>query len=200
MLEVPSGTRESAVELVNSTCKSLAWHAAESVSAGISPLGPVIVRSVYLGKQVVTIVNGMRNGEGFDLKLSIPGLSIPIEAEGAKLEVLARLHVGGSAPGGPTADTLFEIQFYEPPTGDGDVDSHQKLSGTAAPEGAPPAETVGESERHDPWAPWLDLVGKQLIQNLSWVLTYVASLPAGTVEASIRLGTTLERSTSDGRR
>ncbi|MEU8607757.1 hypothetical protein AB0C29_07135 [Actinoplanes sp. NPDC048791] len=186
--EARSGVPDSAVEFINSAVKSLAWQAVESASAALSPLGPVVVRSLYIVNQIDTMIEGTRSGAGFDLKVSIPGLEFSIDELDAKLEVLARLHVGGPPSGGPTAGTLLEVQFYEPPTGRGDVGPHLQTSDTSGRFGIPPVHTDGGTLEDDRWGAWLDLVGELLIRNLSWALTYVASLPAGTVLASIKIG------------
>lgn len=184
---------DSLIEAAESTLQSLARQAADSASAAPSHFGPDLVCSLDIADQIETTLEGTRSGSGFGLKVSMPGLDFPIEDLDARIEVLARLHAGGSPSDGPTAGTLLEVQFHEPPTGRGDVAPHHRLPDTSAGSGTPPAPTAGASSEDDPWKVWLDLVGAQLIRNLRWALTYVASLPAGTVQASIRIGVLPER-------
>lgn len=181
------------VEFVQTGLERLAWQAADTVSAGLSPLGPVVVRGLYIGKQIVTMVQGTCNGDGFNLKVSIPGMDLPLEDLHAKLEILTRLRVGGQTSDRPDAGVHLEAEFYEPPTGDGDVGSSHRPSASTARHGILPAPTAEYIPPTDPWAVWLDLAGTRLIHNLSWALTYVAGLPAGTVETSIRIGARPER-------
>ena len=182
----------STSEFLRSSLESLAWRAAESISAGVLPLGPVIVRALYISKQIITLLEGTRSGEGYSLKVSIPGLDIPIEGLNARLEVLARLRVGEPTSRGPDAGTLLEVQFYEPPTDSGDVGSIHRPSDNQPSDAIAPSEiSAAQNARNselDPWEAWLNLVGARLIHNLSWALKYVAGLPAGTDEASIRIG------------
>src|SRR5262249_38612532 len=73
-IERPDATTVERVrEFALGGLESLGWQIAQIVSTAVSPLGPAMVHSLYLIKQVATAAAGLACGEGFDLKLGLPG-------------------------------------------------------------------------------------------------------------------------------
>jgi len=109
--------------------ESLGWRAAEIASLQLSPLGPVVVRSLYLSRQALQAVRGVTEGEGFYLKVTVPGLAVL--GDTGPFELAAYVRLGQTRPdaeGG--ADIRPDIQFFEPWFEDLDVhagpDAHRR--------------------------------------------------------------------------
>lgn len=64
------------VDLAESGLQSLLWRVGEAASLHISPVGPAIVRGIYLGKQLHDAIVGLKRGEGFFFTLTVPGLDL----------------------------------------------------------------------------------------------------------------------------
>ncbi|MEV4539344.1 hypothetical protein AB0J82_36785 [Asanoa sp. NPDC049518] len=161
-------------------------------SDAVHERGPAVVRGLYLSRQVVTAVRGMADGNGFDLKVSIPGVDL---LDGVVLpsgfQLAAHVRLGHTLPlpdGDGGVDIRPEIQFFEPWCDAMDVapirqpgTATSPLSAVARAQGIGPAP-----DSEDPWRVLLVLLGDDLIHNLARTLTSACALPPGRVLEALR--------------
>ena len=165
------------VNLVNSGLESVLWHTAEVLSAQIGPAGPSVVRSVYLSRQLYTVLRGLDRGDGFKFKLTVPGLDqLPGEPVPQGLELVARVTLLADTRPASGLGVWPEIQIFQPWLSDVDVAAADRPPTL----GVPPAES-GPPPAADPWAAWIALLGPDLTQNVSEALSKALHRPISDV-------------------
>ena len=165
------------VNLINSGLESALWRTAEVLSAQIAPVGPSVVRSVYLGRQLYTALRGLDSGDGFRFKLTIPGLDqLPGAPVPEGWELITRVRLGAATEPASEAGVWSEIQIFEPWVSDVDV----AAADPAPTLGVPPAESVPPRDA-DPWAAWIALLGPELTRNVSEALSEALHRPISDV-------------------
>jgi hypothetical protein len=162
-------------EFTREAVKSLLWQAAELTAAAVAPVpvGPVVVRCLYLSRQMVVAARGVASGEGFDFKMNLPGLDL---LNGSILppgfELVARLRVGQAPPDrGSGLDIRPELQFFEQWFNDVDVANadEPRLRRRIRIMGLVEISEPGPRP-DDPWTVWLALLGDDLIHRLAATL------------------------------
>ncbi|MBL7260017.1 hypothetical protein [Paractinoplanes lichenicola] len=144
--------------------ESALWKIGEETAEHFQESGPQVVRGLYLAKQLVTVFSGLRSGDGFYLKFSVPDLDLP-----AGLQVVFRLRLGyvGHHPEG--FGFRAEIQVFEPWFPDVDVKRDLPDTARRMASGIPPVHTPAQ-RTDDPWRVWLGLLGDDLIHHLASTL------------------------------
>ena len=170
------------VDIGRTGLESTLWKGAEVAAAGLHPLGPCVVRGLYLSKQVIAAFKGMQAGDGFYFKVAVPGLNLPMG-----LELVFRVRLSYKAPSvGGGYGFGAEIQVFEPWLPDQGVKHRLHDTAEKLASGVLPARTP-ESSSGDPWRVWLVLIGDQLIGDLAEALAAATHLSAGEILAGLRV-------------
>jgi hypothetical protein len=164
------------VDVGMSGLESSLWKVGEELADRLHPVGPQVVRGLYLTKQIVEMLKGYRSGDGFYFKVSVPGLDLPLG-----LELVFRIRLGFLDRDSAGYGFSAEIQVFEPwfP----DLNVKHRLPDTAGKlgRGIPPTYTPAP-RRDDPWRVWLVLIGDGLILDLARTLADATGTP---VDASL---------------
>lgn len=173
--------KDRARESSCASVESLVWFVAESVALQFTPLASVLVRALYVGKQVFTAFDGMAEGEGFNLKLSVPGLDLldgGVLPPGFQLGVSVRLGERLERRDGGF-DVNAEIQVFKPWFDQIDIGKVQAPLEVGKSSGRFDLPTVVENTEQalpDPWAEWLALLGRRLVDDLPAVISQAPGL------------------------
>jgi hypothetical protein len=159
------------------------WRAQRSATWAptdrLHPVGPQVVRGLYLTKQIVEMLKGYRSGDGFYFKVSVPGLDLPLG-----LELVFRIRLGFLDRDSAGYGFSAEIQVFEPwfP----DLNVKHRLPDTAGKlgRGIPPTYTPAP-RRDDPWRVWLVLIGDGLILDLARTLADATGTPVDELTARL---------------
>jgi hypothetical protein len=167
------------VDFTKSGVETFLWKACEVASLHLTPLGPAIVRSLYLSAQLLDSFNGLRDGNGLIFKVCVPGLGdvLPKDFEFVVVVRVASERHGLVSGVGVRA----ELQVFQPYFPDYDVE---------AAEGRPvagriPAVRTPVAEGQDPWRIWLALIGDGLIRDLSGTLAKAVNVPVANVSQAL---------------
>jgi hypothetical protein len=177
--EAPDSVREHAREFVCSTVENLVWYAAKFVALHFPPVGPAVVTAAYVGKQVLTMFDGIASGNGFKVKLGFPVFgdldSSNLLHGSIQLVVLVRLGEHRETD----VDFEPEVQVFKPWSDPFDV---RKANGpydgdtSSVIPGVPTVTEPNEPGAGDPWAEWISLLGRSLIDDLPAVMSRAPSL------------------------
>lgn len=168
------------VDVGMSGLESSLWTVGDKLAGQLHPVGPQVVRWLYLTKQVVEMFKRYRSGDGFYVKFSVPDLDLP-----PGMEFIFRIRLGFLNQDSTGFGCSAEIQILEPwfP----DLDVKHTLPDTAGKlgRGIPPVHTP--APRHDdPWCVWLALIGDGLILDLARTLADATGTPLDKMTTRLR--------------
>jgi hypothetical protein len=164
-------------KFIRSGLESVFWSAAELAAVtSFTPLGPILVRGLYLSRQVFAASEGIANGRGFNLKLSLPAevLNSSVLPPGLQLIASVRLGERLERPDGGV-DTTAEIQIFKPWFDQVDVGEVREPQGRRLPSWQGVTVERSEPAPSNPSLVWLDLLGDKAIHDLARTLSQALS-------------------------
>jgi hypothetical protein len=168
------------IDIGTTGLESTLWKIGEEVASQLHPLGPQVVRGLYVTKQLAAALKGLRSGDGFYFKVSAPGLDLP-----AGLELVFRIRLGYRNEDAAGYGFRAEIQVFEPWLDDMDIKTDEFSAADKLASGVPAVGAVAGAAHPDPWRVWLVLIGADLIRDLAATLARAANVPTGAMLAQL---------------
>jgi DNA-binding CsgD family transcriptional regulator len=170
-------------DFTKSGLENLLWKTADTAALQFTPLGPAIVRNIYLSRQLRIAVMALRAGEGLIFKIAIPGFDLPSgDSLPPGLQFAAHVRLAGDRDNVMSEPWLrTEIQICEPWFGEDDA---EKADEASDPDHVPPAGTTTPRSA-EPWRAWLSLIGTPLIRDLSRALSIISGVPFDGLEQTM---------------
>ena len=175
---------EKAVDLGKSGAQTILWHVCDLASyhVGLGPLGPVVLRCLYLTGQLLDALTGLNTGEGVVFSVSVPGIENHLLPKFFELNI--SLSIASERDGlKPHLATAVEMQVFKPffPNYDLGGGEHGRVPGRISPAWTP------TPSNQDPWRVWLALLGDGLIRDLARTLaTWCQGLSPEDIHKALR--------------